>query len=142
MKKIAIIRIRGLTGIRKGIKDTLNMLKLYKKNFCVIIPNSPENLGMIKKIKDYITYGEIDDGTEKLLFEKRGEEYKGKLKDSRGKIEYKRFVSFNGKKYKPFFRLNNPKGGFERKGIKMPFSQGGVLGNRGNKIKDLIKRMV
>ena len=142
MKKIAIIRIRGLVRIRKVIGDTLNALRLYKKNSCVIVPDSPNYIGMIKKIKDYVTYGEIDDETEKLLFEKRGEEYKGRLKDSKGKIEYKRFVEFGGKRYKPFFRLNNPKGGFERKGIKMPFSQGGVLGNRGDKIKDLIKRMV
>lgn len=142
MSKIAIIRIRGLAGIKKDIKDTLNILRLYRKNFCVIVSDSPNYIGMIKKIMSYVTYGEIDDETEKILFEKRGEEYKGRLKDLRGKIEYKKFVEFNGKKYKPFFRLNNPKGGFERKGIKMPFTKGGVLGPRKEKINDLIKRMV
>ncbi len=142
MKKIAIIRIRGLVGIRKEIKDTLNVLRLYKKNFCVIVPDSSSYIGMIKKVKDYVTYGEIDDETEKLLFEKRGEEYKGRIKDSKGKIQYKKFVVYNGKKYKPFFRLNNPKGGFERKGIKIPFSVGGALGYRGDKINELIKKMV
>ncbi len=142
MKKIAMIRIRGLTGIRKEIRDTLNLLRLYKKNFCVIIPDLPVYVGMIKKVKDYVTYGEINAETEKELFGKRGQEYKGRLKDSKGKIEYKKFVVFGNKKYKPFFRLNNPKGGFERKGIKMPFSQGGVLGYRGDKINELIRKMV
>jgi len=142
MNKFAIIRIRGSIGAKETIKTTLAMLKLYKKNFCVVVNNSPEYEGMIKKIKDYVTYGTIDPETEKLLFEKRGEEYKGKIKDSKGKIEYKRYVEMNGKKYKSFFRLNNPKGGFERKGIKIPFLKGGVLGNRKEKINDLIKRMV
>ncbi len=140
--KIAIIRIRGMTGIKREIKDTLNMLGLQKKNVCVIVPNTPAYIGMIKKVQSYVTYGDIDDETEKLLFEKRGKEYKGRVKDSKGKIEYNKFVELGGKKYKPYFRLNNPKGGFERKGIKMPFTKGGVLGPRKEKINDLIKRMV
>jgi len=105
MSKIAIIRIRGTIGVKETVKATLNMLRLYKKNYCVIVNDSPEYLGMIKKIKYYVTYGIIDEETEKILFEKRGEEYKGRIKDSKGKIEYKKFVDFNGKKYKPFFRL-------------------------------------
>jgi large subunit ribosomal protein L30 len=40
------------------------------------------------------------------------------------------------------FRLSPPRGGFERKGIKTPFTMGGALGNRKEKINDLIKRMI
>ena len=43
---------------------------------------------------------------------------------------------------KQFFKLNPPRSGFERKGIKVPFSLGGALGYRKNNINDLIKRMV
>ena len=43
---------------------------------------------------------------------------------------------------KPFFRLHPPRKGFERKGIKMPFKLGGVLGPRGDKINNLIKKMI
>jgi large subunit ribosomal protein L30 len=82
---------------------------------------------MIKKVKDYVTYGEIDDETEKLLVEKRGE----KTKDKEGKEVMKKF-----------FRLSPPRKGFGRKGIKFAFSQGGALGYRGTKINDLIKRML
>lgn len=46
------------------------------------------------------------------------------------------------KKIKNYFRLNSPRKGFERKGIKKPFSIGGALGYRGSKINDLIKRMI
>lgn len=117
-KKLAAIRVRGFVGIRKTIKDTLNMLRLYRKNYCVILEARPELIGMLKKAKDYITWGEIDDSTLGLLSEKRGE------------------------KDKSFFRLNPPRKGFGRKGIKRPFKVGGALGYRGDKINDIIKRMV
>jgi len=82
---------------------------------------------MVKKAKDYITYGEIDDDVLKLLIEKRGQ----KSKDKDGKEVMKKF-----------FRLSPPRKGFERKGIKIGFNAGGALGYRGKKINDLIKRMI
>ena len=119
------------------------MLKLTRKNHCVVIENTPSSLGMIKKIKDYITWGEISEETLKELFEKRGEAYNGPEKDARGKIDYNRkFVTFNKKNYKKTFRLNPPRKGFGRKGIKVPFKVGGTLGDRKEKINDLIKRML
>jgi len=72
-KRLAVIRIRGITGIKKSIKDTLKMLCIYHNNYCVVVDDSL--LGMIKKAKDYVTWGEIDDETYKLLVEKRGEEF-------------------------------------------------------------------
>ncbi|PLW79572.1 50S ribosomal protein L30 [Candidatus Woesearchaeota archaeon] len=122
-KKLAIVRIRGETGIRKEIKDTLAMLRLYKKHTCVVYDVTPSIVGMIQKAKDFITWGEIDDKTLKELTSKRG------VKDSKGDL-------------KPFFRLAPPVGGFERKGIKKPFASGGVLGNRKEKINDLIAKMM
>jgi large subunit ribosomal protein L30 len=139
-KKLAVIRIRGITGIEKGIKDTLSMLCLYHNNYCVVVNDSL--LGMIKKVKDYVTWGEIDDETYKLLVEKRGEEYKGRITDTKKKINYKKFIIINNKKYKKYFRLSPPRGGFERKGIKVPFTKNGALGYRKEKINDLIKKMV
>src|SRR3989338_172316 len=117
-KKIAVVRIRGLVNIRKTIGATLDMLRLYRKNYCVVVDNRPEIVGMLKKAKDYITWGEIDDATLKLLVEKREE------------------------KDKKFFRLQPPRKGFGRKGTKRMFSAGGALGYRGEKINDLITRMI
>lgn len=142
-KKIAVVLVRGLINVRKSIKDNLRMLRLYYKNYCVVVDNTPANMGMINKAKDYIAWGEIDSETYQELVKKRGEEYLGPAACSKNKIKYghKFFVS-NGKKYKKYFRLNPPKKGFGRKGIKVPFMAGGGLGYRGNKINDLLKRMI
>ena len=125
MDKIAIVRVRGGIRVKKEIVDTMDMLRLYKKNYCVVYEKTPSVLGRVEKIKDYIAWGEIDEETIKLLLEKKGE------------IDPK-----DKKKYKSFFRLNPPRGGFERKGIKKGFSAGGALGYRGKKIIELIKKMM
>ncbi|MCK5107246.1 MAG: uL30 family ribosomal protein [Nanoarchaeota archaeon] len=118
VEKFAVVRIRGSIRVSTKIKDTLKMLNLDKVNTCIIIENTPVNKGMIIKAKDYITWGILDSETEKLL----------------NKIQ-------NGKK-DHVFRLNPPRGGFERKGIKKPFKTGGALGNRDDKINILIKKMI
>lgn len=124
-KRYLVIRIRGLVNIKAPISETMEKLCLYRRNYCAII--SEKNLGMIKKVKDYVTYGEIDKETETELINKKGE----KKKNHDGSESLKKF-----------FRLNPPKGGFERKGIKVAYSQKGALGYRGNKIVDLLKRML
>ena len=120
--KIAVVRIRGNIGLKNEVRDTLKMLNLHRNNYCAVVPNNSNYQGMLQKVKDYVTYGEIDEETYKLLVEKRGEK--------------------KGDKLKAFFRLSPPKKGFERKGIKVPFKRGGVLGYRESKINDLIKRMI
>ncbi len=142
MSKIAIIRVRGSINLSGKVKDTLNLLRLYRKNYCVVVEDNPSYKGMIKKVKDYVTYGEIDDSTYKELVEKRREEYKGREKDAKGKIDYKKFILVDGKKLKPFFRLSPPRKGFGRKGIKVSFKAHGALGYRADKINELIKRMI
>lgn len=141
-QKLAVIRIRGLIRIRAKVEDTLKMLNLYKKNYCSVIPNSSEYVGMLKKAKDYITWGEIDDETFNMLINKRAEEFNGREIDSKKSINYNKFFVFNNKKIKKYFRLNAPRKGFGRKGIKHSFKEGGALGYRGNTINDLIKRMI
>lgn len=138
---LAVVLVRGLADVTKKIKDTLIMLRLTKRNRCVVVQNNPMMLGMIIKAKDYVTWGEIDMEALKDLVDKKGMEYEGRLQDTKGKYSYKCF-EFAGKMYKPYFNLNSPKKGFGRKGIKVPFSVGGGLGDRKDKIVDLIKRMV
>src|SRR3989338_1515546 len=139
---LAAIRLRGLTQISTKIEDTLQMLRLYKVNYCSIVPNNPVFLGMLKRAKDYLTWGEIDEETFKLLVDKRGEEFTGRESDSNEKIKYNDSMEINNKKLKKYFRLNAPRKGLGRKGIKHSFVQGGALGYRGAKINDLIKRML
>lgn len=141
-KQLAAIRVRGLTGMKIKIEDTLKMLRLYKKNYCCVLPDNPDYAGMLKKVKDYIAWGEIDDETFNALVSKRGEEFNGRESDSKEKIKYNDFIVIDNKKIKRYFRLNPPIKGFGRKGIKHSFQQGGALGYRGSAINDLVKRMI
>lgn len=140
--RLAAVRVRGLTGVRTTVSDTLNMMRLYKKNYCCVLPNIPAYVGMLKKAKDYITWGEIDEDTFNMIIDKRGEEFKGRETDSKEKIDYNDIFVINNKKIKKYFRLNAPRKGFGRKGVKYSFKEGGALGYRGSAINELIKRMV
>ncbi|MCX6706704.1 MAG: uL30 family ribosomal protein [Candidatus Woesearchaeota archaeon] len=122
---LAVVLIRGLIDLRYDMLTTLKMLRLHKKHSCVIVPKNAVNLGMINKVKDFVAWGEIDGPTLKMLIEKRAE------KSPR-----------DPKKTKPFFRLSPPRKGFGRRGLKGSFKQGGALGYRGDKINDLITRML
>ena len=139
--KIAVVLVRGLVNVTQTVKDTLAMLKLTRKNTCVVVESNPVMMGMIKKAKDYITWGEISEETYKELVAKRGVEWLGPTQDSKKKYNYKT-LEVEGKHYKPYFRLNPPTKGFGRKGIKMPFNKGGALGPRADKMNDLIMRML
>ncbi|MFC1769135.1 uL30 family ribosomal protein [Nanoarchaeota archaeon] len=138
---LAIIRIRGVHDISKDLIKAFECLHLLRKHSCSLVEDTPSIRGQIQKVKDHVTWGLIDDETQKLLVEKRGKEFKGRLEDSQGKIKYK-VLEIGGKKLKPHFNLHPPKGGFERKGIKVAFKTGGALGDRKEKINDLIKKMI
>lgn len=108
---IAIVRVRGEINIRPEIKDTMRMLRIPNKHNMAIYPKTPSIIGMIKKVKDYATFGEVS-------------------KDIAEKFGTSRTI-----------KMHPPRGGFERKGIKVPYNAGGAIGNRGENIKDLIERM-
>ena len=156
MKRLAVVWVRGTIGTDKRIKDILALLGLYRKNSCAIIADKPNNISMLNIVKDYVTWGEADKETLKLLLEKRGKIYGNKpltlsyLKEKTN-LELNSFVDefVNFKKelqdipgLKRFFRLKPPVKGFERGGIKRPYSMGGVLGYRKEAINELIKRMI
>ena len=155
-KRIAIVRITGNCRIKKEIEYTFKTLRLYRKNNCIVIPNTPSYVGLLKKVKDFVTWGEIDEATFTELLLKRGKLPAKKSLDeayikAKTKLSAQDFVKefFAFKKelrdihgLKLFFRLNPPVKGFEIKGTKKPFSQGGALGYRKDKINELIKRMI
>jgi large subunit ribosomal protein L30 len=140
---IAIIRIHGQVKVKKDIDETLSRLRLRKKYSCVILREKPEVLGMIKKVKDYVAFGKISKETLKELIVKRG-----RIKEKNKKVDFEKATSeiYEGKierkfedfNLKPFFALHPP-----RKGInsKLHYPKG-VLGDNGEKINDLIKRML
>ena len=151
---IAAIRVRGRTGIKGKISDTLKMLRLTRINHAVILPDNPSYHGMLVKSKDYITWGEINQETLTQLIEKRGklpgnkkitpEELKEKgnypsaLKLAQAIIQGKAKLEDVG--LKPVFRLHPPRKGY--KDIKMSYQEGGTLGYRGEEITTLIMKMI
>jgi large subunit ribosomal protein L30 len=128
---LAVVRVRGKINLDSNLKRTFEQLNLHNKNWCVVVKDTPTNKGMIKKVKDYITYGEISSEVFDELLKNRGEISNNE-----------KSITFNKKKYKRYFRLSPPKKGYGRKGIKVSFQSGGALGYRKNKINDLLKRMI
>ncbi|MBN1502037.1 50S ribosomal protein L30 [Candidatus Woesearchaeota archaeon] len=141
-ERLAAVRVRGDIKARRDIKETMRLLNLFAQNHCVVVDNNSSNNGMLNKVKDYITWGELEPELYIELIKKRGERYKGLLEDKKGKVKYNRFIIYNKIKYKKYFRLNPPKGGYERKGVKKSYAQGGALGYRGKEINKLIERML
>lgn len=151
----AAVRVRGTVNVRGDIKDTLKMLRLNRVNHCVIVPKDPSMEGMLRKTKDYITWGEPKPETLAKLILKRSRLENGKkVTDSyiKKNTKFRSIIAFakavcDGKErfsdlksIKPVIRLHPPIKGYE--GIKRSFVEGGALGYRGEKINDLIERMI
>lgn len=140
--RIVVVRVRGKINLDSNIKKTFEMLNLHNKNGCVVVESTPSNLGMINKVKDYVTWGEMDEEVFKEMVEKKADLYFDRLNDSKNKYSYSKHFTFNKKKYKKFIRLDPPVKGFGVQGIKKPFLKGGALGYRAKEINDLVRRMM
>lgn len=151
-----VVRLRGTVHIKKDLARTLRLLRLNKKHNCIIVPETKEILGMIKKVSNVVTWGEINEKTASKLLSKRGRLpgnkriTEGYLKEKVGKTieEAAKDIANGALKVKdvpglkPVFRLKPPSKGLERKGLKAEYSMGGSFGYRGNKINDFLMRMV
>lgn len=155
MAKLALIRLRSGIRARGEVRDTLAMLRLHRINHLVLVDDTPSYRGMIQKVKDYITWGEIDKETLVKLLRKRGRLIGNKpitddyVQEKLGMtIEEFAEKVVNGEmklrdlpNIKPVFRLHPPRGGLKGS-KKRSFKEGGALGYRGEKINELIERML
>ncbi len=150
----AVVRIRGSVDTSKEVEDTLKMLKLSYVNNCVLVPEDGDYLGMLKKTKDYITWGKIDKQTLIELLKKRGRSVGDKTIDEKNLKKTTKFDSFDElsdalieskvklkdlKEIKPIFKLNSPIHGLKAK--RLPYPKG-ALGNRKEKINEFLMRMI
>jgi large subunit ribosomal protein L30 len=151
----AVVRVRGQPDVNKDIKYTMGLLGLTRVNHCVIVPENPSTKGMLQMIKDYCTWGEIEEETLVAMIKTRGkitgdkditDDYL-KEKSAFGSVEElaKAMIENDYKMRdledaKPIFRLHPPIKGYE--GNKRSFKNGGALGYRGKEINDLINRML
>lgn len=153
MKRIAAIRLRGEVKMKQEVEDTLKMLRLTRINHCSLLDDGETYSGMLRRVKDYITWGEVEAEDVVLLLRNRGELVGGeKLSDSylseRTKFKSiedfaQKFVKFEARlsdipRLRPFFRLHPPRKGHE--GIKRSIAQGGALGRRPG-MKEIIRKM-
>lgn len=131
------------------------MLNLVRNNYAVLIDDRQSFLGMIKTVRDYITYGEPSEATVTMLIKKRGR-LLGNKKLTEEYAEKAGYQSLNGladaihscrveywklPNIRPVFRLHPPSKGFKGK-IKRSYRAGGELGRRDEGIDKLIERML
>ncbi|MBU2504153.1 MAG: 50S ribosomal protein L30, partial [Nanoarchaeota archaeon] len=119
-------------------------LGLMRKYSCIVLSpaDATKKAGMIKKVLNFIAFGELGKKDLEELIEKRGQPI-----DKSKKVDVKKAAEEieKGKKYdelnlKPFFRLHPPRKGIDSK---FHFGKGkGVLGNNKDKINELLRRML
>jgi large subunit ribosomal protein L30 len=149
----AVIRIRGTVNITRGVKDTLEMLRLDKVNACSLVLENSTYKGMLNAAKDWITWGEVEKNNLVEMLKKRLRLNGNKRVDETilkqigidsyealadglmaGKTKLKDFNQLQ-----PLFRLTPPSKGF--KSVKESFPKGD-LGYRGKEINQLLMRMI
>jgi large subunit ribosomal protein L30 len=155
MPAIAVVRVRGHAKIQHTVVDTMNQMKLNRPNHCVVLPETGTTKGMLQKVKDYVTWGEVNHELIARLLHQRGQVMGGdKLTDAYVK-ENSKFTSIlsfakalekgeakmsDVKGLKPVLRLPPPRQGYES--TRKTFADHGAIGYRGDKIEKLIDRML
>ena len=153
-KCFAVVKVRGTISALREARETLELLRLAKTNNAVLIDNRPSYMGMLYRVQNYVTWGEVSKETVAMLLKERGRLAGGaKITDeSVEKLGYKSINTLadaiaNCKaeyqklpNVQPLFKLHPPSKGFKGK-TKKSFSAGGEAGYRGEAINDLIKRM-
>jgi large subunit ribosomal protein L30 len=153
-KCFAVVKVRGTISAQREARETLELLRLAKTNNAVLIDNRPSYMGMLYRVQNYVTWGEVSKETVALMLTKRGRLAGGKkltdealetlgyksidaLADAIAscKVEFQKLPNVQ-----PVFKLHPPKKGFKGK-TKKSFAAGGEAGYRGEKISELIKRM-
>jgi large subunit ribosomal protein L30 len=151
----AVIRVRGQPDVSYDIEYTMGLLGVNKVNHCAIVPENASTKGMLQKVKDYTTYGEINAETLAQLIRVRGrlsgdrmitDEYLAANSEFKTVDDLAKAIIENDYRMKdveaakPVFRLHPPVKGYE--GNKRSYKNGGALGYRGEAINDLIARML
>jgi len=131
------------------------MLNLIRNNYAVLIDNRPSFLGMMKTAQNCITWGEASKEVVNMLIKERGRlagdkkltnEYAQKtgyksLEELAEAVFNCHLEYWKLSNVQPVFKLHPPTKGFKGK-IKKGYGMGGELGYRGEKINELVKRML
>ena len=135
---IAAVRIRGLVGTKIKQEARMGSLMLRKKYNCILLDE--KDLPRIEKVKEMISFGEIDDETLRMLVSKRGKKGNKSLANADEVIKgLKSGKSLRELGVTPYFRLSPPRGGF-KKSMKLHYPKGVLAHNK--EINSLLKRMI
>ena len=148
-----VVRIRGTVNIPYWANNTLDNLNLDKRFRATVIPENPESLGMLRKVKEMVAWTSADATIIKELLEKRGKKIGFKpitnsdlpegyntIEELASAIADNKITLSKIRSIKPWFALNSPRGGFKRK-TKTQYSQDGILGEDKG-LADIVKRML
>lgn len=136
-----------------SVTSTLIYLNLTKKYRATLIPENPQSLGMLRKVKEVVAWSSANPSIVKELLEKKGriagfepvsasdlpKEYDG-IEALAAAISDDRLSLSQIRKIKPWFALSPPRGGFKRK-TKNQYNEGGVLGED-KELVDIVRRML
>ena len=151
----AVIRLRGQPDVNRDIEYTMGLLGVTRVNHLVIVPENDSTKGMLQVVKDYCTWGEVDEATLAALIRARGklagdkditDDYLKENSEFATVDDLAKAIIENNYKMrdveaaKPVFRMHPPVTGYE--GNKRSYQNGGALGYRGAAINDLINRML
>ncbi|KAI1463315.1 60S ribosomal protein L7 [Daldinia caldariorum] len=161
-KLIFIVRIKGINKIAPKPRKILQLLRLLQINNGVFVRVTKATAEMIKIVEPWVAYGYPNLKSVKELIYKRGY---GKINKQRIPITDNSIIEENlgqygivciedlvheiytvGPNFKQAsnflwpFKLSNPNGGFRTRKFKH-FIEGGDLGNREDKINNLIRQM-
>ena len=153
-KCFAVVKVRGTVSAQREARETLNLLRLARTNHAVLLDNRPSFMGMLYRVQNYVTWGEVSKETVALMLQKRGRFVGGKklTDEAVEKLGYKSIDTLadaiaNCKaeyqklpNVQPLFKLHPPKKGYKGK-TKKSYMTGGEAGYRGEAINELIKRM-
>ncbi|MEK6855589.1 MAG: hypothetical protein AABX66_00350 [Nanoarchaeota archaeon] len=137
---IIAIRISGMPEVSNTVQETLFRLRLRRKYSAVLLSNTKENANLLRQVRDFIAYGTLENADIVKLIQKRAISTDKKKIDA---VKITELINTKGIKsvpIKPFFRLHPPRGGIDSK-IHFPIKKG-VLGDHGNKINELLVRML
>jgi large subunit ribosomal protein L30 len=144
-KVLAAVMIKSPIGSKPDARMTLKLLGMHRINACVLLANTPSYTNMLQIAKDYVTWGLIDSEFAAAVLEKRGMLSGDNKVDSAlakkaaaGLASGKKLAEFEIKRH---LRLHPPSGGFKRT-LKHQISSKGETGDRKDKMKALLERMI
>ena len=149
-----VVRIKGQADVPYWATTTMTLLKLDKKYRATILPAKDNTLGMLNKVKHYISWIGLDVDLAKDLLDKKGRKsgYKkitaedlkelgfNSIDDLAAALTEGKATLSKLKPLKPWFALSPPRHGFKRSTKKL-YGQKGIL-RLNAELGTIVRRMI